>query len=47
MILRIALVALLSLSVISCGVKNELNLPNGKETPKGEKDPSQPPQPIG
>jgi len=47
MILRIALIATLAFSVSACGVKNDLLLPNGKETPKSEKDPSKPPQPIG
>ncbi|HVV65139.1 MAG TPA: lipoprotein [Rhizomicrobium sp.] len=31
----------------SCGVKNDLVLPDGKQTAKGVKDPSKPPQPIG
>jgi len=47
MILRLALVLGLAVSVASCGVKSDLLLPNGKETPKKEKDPSQPPQPLG
>jgi len=28
-----------------CGVKTDLLMPNGKETPKNEKDPSKPPNP--
>ncbi|HUJ02179.1 MAG TPA: hypothetical protein VLW75_00960 [Rhizomicrobium sp.] len=47
MILRLLLILAISLSVVSCGTKNDLVMPNGKETPKGEKDPSKPPQPIG
>jgi predicted small lipoprotein YifL len=39
------LLALLLLG--ACGVKNDLVLPDGKQTAKGEKDPSKPPQPIG
>jgi predicted small lipoprotein YifL len=47
MILRVLLVLGLSVSLASCGVKNDLMLPNGKDAPKGQKDPSKPPQPIG
>ena len=41
--LRIALALLLALGVAACGVKNDLVMPDGKPTPKGEKDPSKPP----
>jgi predicted small lipoprotein YifL len=41
--LRIALTFLLALGVAGCGVKNDLVMPDGKPTPKGEKDPSKPP----
>ena len=34
-------------AVASCGVKNDLVLPDGKPTPKTEKDPSKPPQQPG
>ncbi len=47
MILRLLLIAGISLAVVSCGTKNDLLLPNGKESPKGQKDPSKPPQSIG
>jgi len=47
MILRLAVILSLALSLASCGVKSDLVMPNGKETPKNQKDPSQPPQPIG
>jgi hypothetical protein len=47
MILRLLIVISLALAVPACGVKNELLLPNGKQNPKGERDPSKPPQPIG
>ena len=47
MILRILLVIALAFAVPACGVKSELLMPNGKSNPKGQKDPSQPPQPIG
>jgi predicted small lipoprotein YifL len=30
-------------SLSACGVKSDLMLPDGKPTPKGEKDPSKPP----
>ena len=41
--LRIVLAIALALARRSCGVKNDLVLPDGKPTPKGEKDPSKPP----
>jgi predicted small lipoprotein YifL len=47
MMLRLAIALMLALSVSACGVKTDLLLPNGKPTPKTQKDPSQPPQPIG
>lgn len=47
MILRLALAFALVLSVPACGIKSDLLMPNGKATPKNEKDPSRPPQPIG
>jgi hypothetical protein len=43
MTLRIALAVLLALGVAGCGVKSDLVMPDGKPTPKGEKDPSKPP----
>ena len=42
--LRIALAVILALGVASCGVKNDLVMPDGKPTPKNQKDPSKPPQ---
>ena len=33
----------LAIALSSCGVKNDLILPDGKPTPKGQKDPSKPP----
>ena len=47
MILRVALIFGLAIAVASCGIKNDLIMPNGKDTPKNEKDPSKPPQPVG
>ena len=47
MTMRIFLALLFAASLASCGVKNDLELPNGKPTPKGQHDPSKPPQPIG
>ena len=47
MILRLALIFGLAFAAASCGIKNDLAMPNGKDTPKGEKDPSKPPQSIG
>jgi len=43
MTLRLALALVLALAVASCGVKNDLVMPDGNPTPKGEKDPSKPP----
>ncbi len=47
MILRLLLILGLSLAVASCGIKNDLLLPNGKDNPNGEKDPSKPTHTIG
>jgi predicted small lipoprotein YifL len=47
MILRILLIIGLAIAIPACGNKSNLILPNGKENPKGQKDPSRPPQPIG
>ena len=41
--LRIFLVFVLAVALSSCGVKSDLVLPDGKPSPKGEKDPSKPP----
>ena len=45
--LRIILALAIALGAASCGVKNDLILPDGKPTPKGEKDPSKPPAQQG
>jgi predicted small lipoprotein YifL len=42
--LRLILAIALTFAVASCGVKNDLVLPDGKPSPKGQKDPSKPPQ---
>lgn len=47
MMLRLILAFALLLAVPACGVKTDLLMPNGKQTPKNHKDPSRPPQPIG
>jgi predicted small lipoprotein YifL len=47
MMQRIAAAVTLALMLASCGVKNDLVLPDGKQTAKGQHDPSKPPQPIG
>jgi predicted small lipoprotein YifL len=47
MFLRLLIVLGLVLAVPACGVKSDLLLPNGKSTPKNQKDPARPPQPIG
>jgi len=46
MILRLFLALYLALAVSACGTKSNLDLPNGKPTPKNQHDPSQPPNPI-
>jgi predicted small lipoprotein YifL len=33
----------LTIGVAGCGVKSDLLMPDGKPTPKGQKDPSKPP----
>jgi hypothetical protein len=47
MILRLCLALALTLSLGACGTKSNLLTPDGKETPKGQTDPSRPPHPIG
>jgi predicted small lipoprotein YifL len=47
MILRLVLIVSLAVAVTACGTKSQLIMPNGKSNPHGQKDPSQPPQPIG
>jgi hypothetical protein len=44
--LRLALVIGLALAVAACGTKSNLLKPDGDPTPKSQKDPSQPPNPI-
>ena len=44
--LRLVLLLGLSLALAGCGVKNDLLMPDGKPTPKDQRDPSKPPQPI-
>jgi predicted small lipoprotein YifL len=47
LILRLLVVLGLLLAIPACGTKDDLLLPNGKESPKGQKDPSRPQRPIG
>ncbi len=42
---KLLLIALLGLA--ACGVKNDLQKPDGTTTPKNTADPSRPPYPIG
>ncbi len=44
---RLLTAIFLLLSLTACGVKSDLVLPDGKPTPKGQRDPSKPPQPVG
>ena len=45
-LLRGTLVAALAIGIAGCGTKTELLKPDGKPTPRDERDPSQPPSPI-
>ena len=47
MILRLAVAALLSLTLLACGVKTDLELPSGMQADQKRPDPSRPPQPLG
>ncbi len=44
---HVLIIALLSLLVTACGVKNDLVKPNGQTAQKDESDPSKPPYPLG
>ena len=46
-LLRLALAFAFLLSASGCGVKSDLQKPNGHPTQKSDKDPSKPPSPIG
>jgi predicted small lipoprotein YifL len=46
MILRCVLAASLALGLTACGTKSNLLNPDGKPTAAGQKDPSEPPNPI-
>jgi len=46
-VLRGLILLLMLASLAACGVKNQLVKPDGKPTPRSERDPSQPPQPTG
>jgi hypothetical protein len=47
MTLRALLAALVSLSLLACGVKSDLMQPGGVQPDKRQSDPSKPPQPLG
>ncbi len=44
---RFALLLLASLLLAACGVKSDLETPNGNPTPADQQDPSKPPHPLG
>jgi hypothetical protein len=44
--LRIILSFALLIPAAGCGTKTELLMPNGKPTPRDQRDPSQPPSPL-
>ena len=46
--LRLLLVIAISLGLYACGVKSDLDIPEGAQQPqKGTPDPSKPPKPLG
>jgi predicted small lipoprotein YifL len=45
--LRLALAFAFLLSASGCGVKSDLQKPNGHPAQKSDKDPSKPPAPLG
>ncbi len=45
--LRLLLAFAITVSLAACGVKGDLEKPNGQPAPKTEKDNSRPPNPIG
>jgi predicted small lipoprotein YifL len=47
MIRRLFALIAVSLVLVACGVKTDLVTPAGKETKKGQHDPSKPPHPLG
>jgi predicted small lipoprotein YifL len=47
MMRRIFATIALSLVLASCGVKTDLVMPNGNDTPKDQNDPSKPTHPLG
>ena len=47
MILRAVLAVLVSLSLLACGVKSDLDPPNGAMPDKRQVDRSKPPNPLG
>ncbi|MDE3114847.1 MAG: lipoprotein [Pseudomonadota bacterium] len=47
MMKRALILAALSLALAACGVKSDLVMPSGKQTPSSQTDPSRPPQPVG
>jgi predicted small lipoprotein YifL len=44
---KLIILAALAAVLAGCGVKNELVKPNGQSSQRDEKNPSQPPYPLG
>jgi hypothetical protein len=44
---KLLLIVLLALVTNACGVKNDLEKPDGTTTPRNTPDPSKPPFPVG
>jgi hypothetical protein len=47
MIARLVFAALVTLSLVACGVKSDLQPPMGSMPDKRQVDPSKPPRPLG
>jgi hypothetical protein len=47
MISRSLCIALVSLALLSCGVKSDLEPPSGAMADRRQQDPSRPPKPLG
>ncbi len=44
---RLLYVLAIAVCLHACGVKNDLEVPNGQPPVQDERDPSRPPQPLG
>ncbi len=44
---RLLFIVSIAVFLNACGVKNDLEIPNGQQPVEDERDPSRPPQPLG